>query len=103
MSDFKDRMIQAEERGWPADYESVREWLADAADAARKIRREQGGEMSETPEMAEMRQQQGFRDSLVKKMEDEGLSADEAYEAVRKEIDDKAKEPKPRKRTRGVG
>lgn len=43
MSDFKDRMIEAVERGWATDacaYEYVRESYADRADYERKRQRE---------------------------------------------------------------
>lgn len=43
MSDFKDRMIEAVERGWTTEaeaYDYVRESYADAADRQRKWARE---------------------------------------------------------------
>lgn len=43
MSDIKDQMIEAVERGWTTDdqaYDYVRESLTDGADRARKISRE---------------------------------------------------------------
>lgn len=43
MSDFKDRMIEAVERGWSTEaqaYDYVRESYAEAADHLRKVRKE---------------------------------------------------------------
>lgn len=44
MSDFKDRMVDAMDRGVPAEeaYDYVRESMADQADSARKQQKEQG-------------------------------------------------------------
>ena len=50
MSDFKDRMIEAVERGWTTEdqaYEYVRESYADAADLERKRRKENPEEESD--------------------------------------------------------
>lgn len=47
MSDFKDRMIEAIERGWTSEdraYDFVRDSMADRADSDRKRRKEGEGD-----------------------------------------------------------
>jgi hypothetical protein len=55
VSDFKDRMIEAVERGWTDDlhaYDYVRDSMADAADMERKRRKEEPGEDEEDDDAA---------------------------------------------------